>query len=1097
MAKVTAKARQPSVGGADHNNTVKGRPPAIPVPRPMGTNNGNGNNSNAASLQRRSVSAPVAGFNGSSSVQSVMSNMSSSVSRDLLKESIEKHQKSLTRRESVFLEHLVIHGDDFEIELAREKLSDSELFFEYVCPISKGNSLTSREDNVSSIGSIPKVIDINSTTILDAPPPPPPKSPFPPNANNDSPSTSLDAKATALWISKSNSSGDNDEVRDSVSDSLLQPSLAKKEGGQGQPPHVPNHAPSQHRSSDSVGSAHRENVLQERRNSSLHGKLWKAHETGLVVTTGSSKRRAQEIRVTRQSNPIHKRDNGRLSFASSNKQHQRGSSSSSISSGQNRRNLMAKTQSGRSLLVRTELGRSMTSLLSNDGSTEDQPREDDIFRPSSAPNRSRRNLFAKTQSGRSLLVRTELGRSMTSLLSNGSTEDLVLEGGPAADRTKEDDIFRPMSRRSSRRVSTKARRRSHSQGMLQRSNAGTSSITTTGTPPVPQGQRRKSSGRSVSFRDLSDPKEGEPAILPDDVSRDSSQTSSILTEESKNHRPSSILNPFVVGGPMADPNKMPLRTPRPLLRPERQHSIGSIDSTGSSIASYPAIAHPQPVYASDSSIPSIHHGHEIHSPRESSLVVEPTEDPDYKQHQPLQRPNKPAMVRSESGLSATSSIPSLPCGITMVSEASVTDGDYWRESDGGHTTNQLMMAAQAAQQLDEQLQQKEPAWTTPVTLPRLGLELGTHVEGDESRASPRSMNSSPLSTDKPVLLREASVNLYQGEGIEVSDFDIAVEALKVDSIEHARQFKSMVSSVAGDTASQYSRISHLSSTGSYDDNIADHRDHILPYDDSILIRRMFSDDDAPFFGQQVHDSHGTDFNELFRSEPIMFGDDQASWGSESDMDEENEEHFDAWNVMKDEEAIGYGAGDSLPFLILGTSADDVSAYPHVLSPPLMESLQFFFPYVISEENYWMQYSLVRDGASMHTLLQNVRGAKHTILAIETTDGEVFGSFTSSPWRKNWKYYGNGEAFLWRMRQTRKTPCHSIIDQAQLESELDVYPWTGENNFVQLCTQDKIAVGGGGAPTDFTEGKMEEKDGMATLSPTSSSGSGSGSEDDKG
>eukprot|EP00978_Attheya_sp_CCMP212_P003696 scaffold7770_cov27-Attheya_sp.AAC.1 len=269
--------------------------------------------------------------------------------------------------------------------------------------------------------------------------------------------------------------------------------------------------------------------------------------------------------------------------------------------------------------------------------------------------------MAKTPSGRSLLIRTELGRSMTSLLSNGSTEDLLLEGGPA-DRPKEDDIFRPISQRSSRRVSAKARQRSHSQGMLQRSNAGT--------PPIPQGQQRNSSGRSVSFRDLSNPKEGEPAVLSDDVSRDSSQSSSII-EESKNRRPSSILNPFVAGDSMADPNAMPLRTPRPLFRPERQHSIGSIDSTGSSIASYPAIAHPQPVYASDSSIPSIHHGHEIRSPRES-LVVEPTEYPDYKQnqHPPLQRPNKPAGIRAFRHF-----FDSFP------SESSLTDGDYWRDSD--------------------------------------------------------------------------------------------------------------------------------------------------------------------------------------------------------------------------------------------------------------------------------------------------------------------------------------------------------------------------------------------------------------------------------
>jgi hypothetical protein len=194
-------------------------------------------------------------------------------------------------------------------------------------------------------------------------------------------------------------------------------------------------------------------------------------------------------------------------------------------------------------------------------------------------------------------------------------------------------------------------------------------------------------------------------------------------------------------------------------------------------------------------------------------------------------------------------------------------------------------------------------------------------------------------------------------------------------------------------------------------------------------------------------------------------DDDRSW----DMDSDTAEKVDAWNVLKDPYAVGYGAHDSLPFRILGTAANDESSMPHVLSPPLMESLQNFLPFGISEDNFWMKYSLVRDGASLHPLLQNIRGAKYTILAIETADGEVFGSFTSEPWRKNWNYFGTGESFLWRMRQSRNSHCHSIIDQAQLESELDVFPWTGENNCVQLCTHDKIAVGGG----TITSEKKEE------------------------
>jgi TLD len=47
-----------------------------------------------------------------------------------------------------------------------------------------------------------------------------------------------------------------------------------------------------------------------------------------------------------------------------------------------------------------------------------------------------------------------------------------------------------------------------------------------------------------------------------------------------------------------------------------------------------------------------------------------------------------------------------------------------------------------------------------------------------------------------------------------------------------------------------------------------------------------------------------------------------------------------------------------------------------------------------------------------------------------------------------------------MRHSRREKCHSIIDQAHMESEIDVYPFIGVNNCIQLCTHDKIAVGGG-------------------------------------
>lgn len=64
-------------------------------------------------------------------------------------------------------------------------------------------------------------------------------------------------------------------------------------------------------------------------------------------------------------------------------------------------------------------------------------------------------------------------------------------------------------------------------------------------------------------------------------------------------------------------------------------------------------------------------------------------------------------------------------------------------------------------------------------------------------------------------------------------------------------------------------------------------------------------------------------------------------------------------------------------------------------------------------------------------------------------------------RKNTAFFGNGESFLWRMREPRNTTPRSLsaIDLASLESDGEVFPWTGRDRLIQHCTSDRIAVGG--------------------------------------
>ncbi|KAL3910303.1 MAG: hypothetical protein SGILL_007746 [Bacillariaceae sp.] len=189
------------------------------------------------------------------------------------------------------------------------------------------------------------------------------------------------------------------------------------------------------------------------------------------------------------------------------------------------------------------------------------------------------------------------------------------------------------------------------------------------------------------------------------------------------------------------------------------------------------------------------------------------------------------------------------------------------------------------------------------------------------------------------------------------------------------------------------------------------------------------------------------------------------------------EHYDPW-MFSEVDEDGLSRTDN--FHILGTSRDDKSAQPHVLSPILMQSLQEHLPRSNRGESFWLKYSLVRDGASTISFLQHLRGSRHTMLVCETVDGDVFGFFGTQPWVVQPSYFGSGESFVWRMHHSRilengeEYHAGNMGEQVEREAEIEVYPaltHTG-NRFYQLCQHDKIAVGGGVCSTPQDFGKSE-------------------------
>jgi TLD len=267
------------------------------------------------------------------------------------------------------------------------------------------------------------------------------------------------------------------------------------------------------------------------------------------------------------------------------------------------------------------------------------------------------------------------------------------------------------------------------------------------------------------------------------------------------------------------------------------------------------------------------------------------------------------------------------------------------------------------------------------------------------------------------------VNVYHGEGIEVADWEeSATPREKEVSHETECRMESLITSPDGN-------------------NDAPVEIRCLSFDETMSYERTYSSFTKPSLRRNLSDSNLTESRDC-----ELWSDDDTDAAC-----------FDTWGVLDSSEYIG---SHHIDFFILGTSADDSAAQPHVLSPPLMESLQEYLPHCKRGESYWLKYSLVRDGASMLTFLQHARGAAYSLLAIETLDGEVFGAFTTEPWRKNWNMYGGKESFLWKAKHPRDIKCRSIIDQAQKESEISVFPYTFANDNIQLCTSNRIAIGGG-------------------------------------
>ncbi|XP_074508623.1 TLD domain-containing protein 2 isoform X1 [Sebastes fasciatus] len=131
------------------------------------------------------------------------------------------------------------------------------------------------------------------------------------------------------------------------------------------------------------------------------------------------------------------------------------------------------------------------------------------------------------------------------------------------------------------------------------------------------------------------------------------------------------------------------------------------------------------------------------------------------------------------------------------------------------------------------------------------------------------------------------------------------------------------------------------------------------------------------------------------------------------------------------------AGDAL----LPVLAD----HSQLLDDQHLERLAAHMPARTQGYPWQLVYSTAIHGSSLKTLYRNMSGLDSPVLlVIKDLHKQVFGAFSSDPFRVSKQCYGTGETFLF-----------------SFNPDFQAYRWSGENSYFVSGNLDSLQIGGGG------------------------------------
>lgn len=179
---------------------------------------------------------------------------------------------------------------------------------------------------------------------------------------------------------------------------------------------------------------------------------------------------------------------------------------------------------------------------------------------------------------------------------------------------------------------------------------------------------------------------------------------------------------------------------------------------------------------------------------------------------------------------------------------------------------------------------------------------------------------------------------------------------------------------------------------------------------------------------------------------------QRDSGLIEDSDSHETQHFDDVDYFFNQEVIPVQIAPE-------DNPEDLMSSPGILTESMFQQISDeALPRNLRMYEWKRVFCISRDGDAFFTMLEMCNTFKHTLIVIKTKTGNVLGGFASETWKDQDGYdyrnsfYGTGICFLFSDFPSNSDP----------DKKLSFYPWTGVNDYCQICDVDrgKIAMGGG-------------------------------------